>query len=191
MRGISVSTALVKQLRDLTGAGIMDCKRALDESDGDVQKAAEILRQQGMAKAEKKMGRTARMGLVDAYIHPGGRIGSMVELNCETDFVARTPEFQSLAHDLAMQVAAMDPKYVTTAEVPDEAREQGIAEYGDERRFLEAVVLMHQPFIKDSRRTMEDLVRDAMAKMGENIVVRRATRFELGATVADSVLEDE
>lgn len=181
-----MSTALVKQLRDMTGAGIMDCKRALDESGGDLNKAAEVLRQQGMAKAEKKVGRTARMGLVEAYIHPGGRIGSMVEVNCETDFVARTADFQALAHDLAMQVAAMDPKFVTTAEVTDQAREQGIADYGDERRFNEATVLMEQPFIKDSRRTMADLVRDAMARMGENIVVRRAVRFELGATVSDT-----
>lgn len=186
-----MSTALVKQLRDMTGAGIMDCKRALDETGGDVQKAAEVLRQQGMAKAEKKAGRTARMGLVDSYIHPGGRIGSMVELNCETDFVARTPDFQALAHDLAMQVAAMDPKFVHASEVTDEAREQGIAEYGDEKRFLEATVLMQQAFIKDPRRTMEDLVRDAVAKMGENIVVRRVVRFELGATVPDAQADEE
>ena len=186
-----MSTALVKQLRDLTGAGIMDCKRALDDTSGNVQQAAEILRQQGMAKAEKKMGRTARMGLVDSYIHPGGRIGSMVEINCETDFVARTPDFQNLAHDLAMQVAAMDPRYVTESDIPEDAREQGVAEYGDERRFLEATVLMHQPFIKDSKRTMNELVRDAMAKMGENIVVRRAVRFELGATVSDDAAATE
>lgn len=186
-----MSTALVKQLRDMTGAGIMDCKRALDETGGDVHKAAELLRQQGVAKAEKKLGRTARMGLIDAYIHPGGRIGSLVELNCETDFVARTPDFQRLAHDLAMQVAAMAPRFITVDEISENDREQGIAEFGDERRFHEATVLMLQPFIKDSKRTMEDLIRDAIAKLGENIVVRRAVRFELGSTVGNEPSEDE
>jgi len=185
MKGRTVSTTLVKQLRDLTGAGVMDCKRALDETGGDIQKASEILRQQGIAKAEKKVGRTARMGLVEAYIHPGGRIGSMVEVNCETDFVARTPDFQALAHDLALQVVAMDPRFVTAEEISDDAREQGIAEFGDEKRFLEASVLMMQPFIKDPKRTMGELVRDAMAKLGENVVVRRAVRYELGATSGD------
>jgi elongation factor Ts len=158
----------------------MDCKRALDEAAGDLNKASEILRQQGLAKAEKKMGREAGQGLIHSYLHAGGRIGAMIELNCETDFVARTDDFKSLAHDLAMQAAAVPPRYVTVDEVSDEARQQGIAEYGDEKRFLEATVFMAQPFIKEPRRSIEDVVRDAIAKVGENIVVRRVARFEVG-----------
>jgi len=181
-----MSTALVKELREQTGAGIMECKRALDETSGDLTKAAELLRQQGIAKAEKKVGRAASQGLIEAYIHPGGRIGSMIELNCETDFVARTQDFRDLAHDIAMQVAAMDARYVTADEIAPAERQAGIQQHGDEKRFLETSVLMEQPFIKDPRRTINQLVRDAMAKLGENIVVRRAVRFELGTTGSDS-----
>ena len=135
-----MSTEMVRQLRQQTGAGIMDCKRALEETGGDIEKATEILRQQGLAKAEKKMGREAGQGVVHAYIHAGGRIGAMIELNCETDFVARTDDFRSLAHDLAMQAAAIPPRYITADEISAEDREAGIAEYGDEKRFREATV---------------------------------------------------
>jgi elongation factor Ts len=176
----SMSTALVKELRERTGAGIMECKRALDEAQGDLNKAAEILRQQGVAKAGKKVGREARQGMVATYIHAGGRIGGMVEVNCETDFVARTDDFKALAHDLAMQVVAMNPTYVSEDEISDEARQAGIAQHGSEKTFLENEVLLKQTFIKDARRTMQDLVQDAIAKMGENIVVRRAVRYEVG-----------
>jgi elongation factor Ts len=175
-----MSTSLVKELRERTGAGVMECKRALDEANGDINKAVEILRQQGIAKAGKKVGREARQGMVATYIHAGGRIGGMVEVNCETDFVARTDDFKALAHDLAMQVVAMNPTYVTIDEISDEARDAGIAQHGSEKTFLETEVLLNQTFIKDSRRTMNDLVQDAIAKMGENIVVRRAVRFEVG-----------
>ena len=175
-----MSTELVRELRAMTSAGVMDCKRALDEADGNLQKAAEILRQQGLAKAEKKMGREAGQGLIHTYIHAGGRIGAMIELNCETDFVARTDDFKALAHDLAMQAAAVPPRYVSADEVSDEERQQGIADYGDEKRFLESTVFLAQPFIKEPRRSIEDVVRDAISKVGENIVVRRIARFEVG-----------
>lgn len=175
-----MSIELVKELRALTGAGVMDSKRALDEAGGNVQKAAEILRKQGVAKAEKKMGREAGQGLIHTYIHAGGRIGAMIELNCETDFVARTDDFKALAHDLAMQAAAMPPRYVSADEVSDEDREKGISEFGDEKRFLEATVFLSQPFIKEPRRSIDDVVRDGIAKVGENIVVRRVARFEVG-----------
>lgn len=178
-----MSTELVKELRQLTGAGVMDCKRALDEAGGNLEKAAEILRQQGMAKAEKKMGREAGQGLIHSYIHAGGRIGSLIELNCETDFVARTDDFRSLAHDLAMQAAAVPPRFVSVEELSDEDRAAGISEFGDEQRFLEAAVFLSQPFIKEPRRTIDDVIRDAIARVGENIVVRRVARFEVGEAV--------
>jgi elongation factor Ts len=186
-----VSTALVKELRDRTGAGIMDCKRALEEAGGNIEKATEILRQQGIARAGKKAGREARQGLVDTYIHAGGRIGSMVELNCETDFVARTEDFRSLAHDVAMQVVATSPRYVSPDEVSPSDREAGAREHGDERRFLETEVLLAQPFIRDPRRTIGDLVQEAIGKLGENIVVRRVTRFEVGEASGDGAATSE
>jgi len=174
------STQLVKQLRERTGAGIMECKRALEESGGDIEKSIAILRQQGVSKADKKSGRDARQGIVDTYIHTGGRIAAMVELNCETDFVARTDDFKQLARDLAMQVAAMRPAYINADEVPADTLAAGAREYGDEKRYLQEVALLSQAFIKDSRRTMDDLVREAIGKLGENIVVRRISRFEVG-----------
>lgn len=187
-----MSTEMVKELRQLTGAGIMDCKRALDEAGGNIQKASELLRQQGLAKAEKKAGREAGQGLIHAYIHAGGRIGALIELNCETDFVARTDDFRSLAHDLAMQAAAIPPRFVTVDEVSAKEREEGAAEFGDEKQFLETAVFMAQPFIKEPRRSIDDVVRDAIAKVGENIVVRRVARFEVGeASGADQEVSGE
>jgi elongation factor Ts len=174
------STELVKQLRERTGAGIMECKRALEETGGDIEKAVAILRQQGLSKADKKSGREARQGIVETYTHTGGRIAAMVELNCETDFVARTEDFKQLARDLAMQVAAMRPTYITSDEIPAETLKAATNEYGDEKRYLQEVALLSQPFIKDSRRSMEDLVREAIGKLGENIIVRRISRFEVG-----------
>ncbi|MDQ3549161.1 MAG: translation elongation factor Ts [Chloroflexota bacterium] len=178
------STQLVKQLRERTGAGIMECKRALEESGGDIEKSVAILRQQGLSKADKKSGRDARQGIVDTYIHTGGRIAAMVELNCETDFVARTDDFKQLARDLAMQVAAMRPAYINADEVPADTLAAGTREYGDEKRYLQEVALLSQTFIKDSRRTMDDLVREAIGKLGENIVVRRIARFEVGESAS-------
>ena len=167
-----ISATKVKELRELSGAGIMDCKRALENSGGDVAKAAEFLKAQGLAKAEKKGERTARQGLVDSYIHAGGRIGAMVEVNCETDFVARTEDFKRLAHDIAMQVAATNPKVVG-----NESKPEGSADGQD---VADEDVLLKQPFIKDPSMSVEVLVKNAIAKTGENIVIKRFARFELG-----------
>jgi elongation factor Ts len=128
-----VTTSLVKELRELTGAGIMDCKRALDQSGGDVKKAVDLLRQSGLAKAEKKLGRAANQGLIETYVHAGGRIASMVEVNCETDFVARTPDFRTIAKEIAMQVAAMNPRFVAVDDVPDGAWPSLESEFGDRK----------------------------------------------------------
>lgn len=180
-----MSTALVKELREQTGAGIMECKRALEEAGGDLHKAAAILREHGAAKASKKAGRDARQGLIETYIH-GGRIGAMVEVNCETDFVARTDDFKHLVKEIAMQVAATSPAWVSDTEVPADDRTAGIEEFGGEKQFVEAKVLLSQPSIREPRRTVGDLVQDAIAKIGENIVVRRFARFELGETAGDT-----
>jgi elongation factor Ts len=178
---VAITTQQVKELRDKTGAGIMDSKRALEESGGNIDRAIEILRQQGLAKADKKAGRVAAQGVVEPYIHAGGRIGAIVELNCETDFVARTADFQTLAHDLAMQVAATSPRYVSEDEIPAEANAVLESEFGDRKRVLESVSLLDQPFIKDPKFTIRDLIKAQIGKLGENIVVRRFARFEVGA----------
>jgi elongation factor Ts len=160
----------VKKLRDLTGAGIMDCKRALEEAGGDIDKAVAILREKGVARAEKRSDRATGQGLVESYIHAGGRIGVLVEVNCETDFVARTDDFKTLAHDIAMQVAGIPTTLVINEEeLPPDA--EGT---------VEETVLMKQPFIRDGSRTIESLVKDAIAKTGENIQIRRFARYELG-----------
>ncbi|MGE5619101.1 MAG: translation elongation factor Ts [Sphingomonadaceae bacterium] len=164
-----ITTAMVKQLREATGAGVMDAKRALEAAGGDMAKATEILKEQGLARAAKKAERKASQGLVDAYIHAGGRIGTLVEVNCETDFVARTDDFKKLVHDIAMQIAATNPRVVGNE--ADIDLEQIPAEE----------VLLKQPFIKDPSVTIEDLVKDHIARIGENIVIRRFARFELGA----------
>ena len=175
-----ISTNQVKELRERTGAGIMECKRALEETGGNLDRAAEILRQQGLSKAEKKVGRAAQQGVVEPYIHGGGRIGAMVELNCETDFVARTPDFRALAHDLAMQVAATAPRYVSPDEIPASEEAALEREYGSREHALEAVCLLDQKFIKDPSRTIRDIVKGEIAKLGENVIVRRFARFEVG-----------
>ena len=166
---MDVSVEAIKELRERTGAGIMDCKRALQESKGDLARAEEILREQGVVSAAKKASRATNQGVVESYIHSGGRIGAIVEVNCETDFVARTPDFKELAHDLAMQVAAMSPLYVDDSEIPD----------GDEVDPQQACILQ-QPFIKDPSQTVQDLVNEMVGKLGENVRVRRFTRFSLG-----------
>ena len=168
-----VTTDMIKELREKTGAGIMDCKRALQETDGDLQGAADILYQQGYQKAEKKADREAREGLVEVYIHTGGRIGALVEVNCESDFVANTDDFKSLAHDIAMQVAATDPLYICTEDMP-----QG--EDSDDELDPAEVCLLSQPFIKDPQKSMQDILTETIAKVRENIKVRRFARFELG-----------
>jgi elongation factor Ts len=166
---LQISVDLIKQLRERTGAGIMDCKRALEEAGGDMDRAAAILRERGMARAEKKLGRETRQGLVECYVHAGGRIGALVEVNCETDFVARNEAFKEFAHNIAMQVAATNPKYLRPEDVPDteEAPEE--------------VALLAQPYIRDPSRTVQQLVMEHIAKFGENITIRRFARFELGA----------
>jgi len=165
-----VTTDSIKTLRDRTGAGIMDCKRALEEANGDLSTAEEVLRRRGIAFAQKQSARETTQGLIDVYLHPGGRVGAMVELNCETDFVARTEVFKELAHGLAMQVAAMDPKYLSTQDLPAGSQENP-----------SEVCLLSQPFIKDQGRPVQDLINDAIARLGENIRVRRFARYLLGA----------
>ena len=166
---MAVTVEAIKVLREDTGAGIMDCKRALEQASGDLEKAKEILRDQGVAAAAKKASRATHEGLVETYIHTGGRVGAIVEVNCESDFVARTPEFKSLSHDLAMQVAAMSPLYVDGSDVPE-----GVDHHPPE------AYLLQQPFIKDPSRTVQDLLNEAVAKLGENVRVRRFARFSLG-----------
>jgi elongation factor Ts len=185
-----VTANQVKELRELTGAGIMECKRALQESDGNVQKATDLLKQQGLAKAAKKAGRSASQGVVEPYVHGGGRIASLVEVNCETDFVARTPDFRDLAHDVAMQVAAMNPQYVSEEEIPANAWDQLEREYGERSKALAAVSLLDQPFIKNPKLTIRDLTKEGIAKLGENIIVRRFARFEVGAGLPPATDEE-
>ena len=189
----------VKELRARTGAGVLDCKKALAECGDDVEKAVDYLREKGLAKAAKKVGRTAAQGLVFSYIHTNGKIGVLVELNCETDFVARTDEFQQLGHEIAMQIAAANPQYVSPEEVPsddlerekeiyrNQALEEGkpahivdkIAE-GRVNKFYEETCLLEQNYIRDPDRKIKDMVIENIAKMGENIVVRRFARYSIG-----------
>jgi elongation factor Ts len=180
----------VKALRDRTGAGFMDCKRALEEAGGDIDKATGILRERGLAAAAKKSGREAREGLISSYIHTGGRVGVLIEVNCETDFVARTEEFQKLVRDLAVQVAGLAPQWVTREDVPEEAIEAKRRELAEDprarddiesnlNRWLKESVLYEQPF-RDSNMAVRDLIHDRIATIGENILVRRFTRYALG-----------
>ena len=166
---MKIPAVKVKELRDQSGAGVMDCRKALLEAEGDIRKALEILKEEGLLKAQKKAGRVVTEGLVEAYIHCGGHIGAMVEVNCETDFVARTEEFKELAHNLAMQVAAMPPQFISKDEVPKESDIEP-----------EAACLLLQPYIKDTAKTVQDVIIETIAKVGENIKVNRFTRFELG-----------
>ncbi|MFQ5872850.1 MAG: translation elongation factor Ts [Dehalococcoidia bacterium] len=170
---MAISTEAIKTLRERSGAGIMDCKRALEEAGGVIEEAEKILNRKGLATASKKAARVADQGLVEVYVHAGGRLGVMVEVNCETDFVARTNEFKTLSHDLALQVAAMNPKYVSPSEIPPDSDE-----------VPEEVCLVLQPFIRDSDRTVQDIITETIAKTGENIRVRRFVRFELGTRSA-------
>lgn len=173
---MEITAQAVKSLREATGAGIMDCKRALTEAAGDADKATQILREKGFQGAAKKADRETGQGLVESYIHGGGRIGALVELNCETDFVARTDEFRNLAREIAMQVAAMNPRFISKDEAPGELveREQLSAED------VERASLLSQAYIRDQARSIQQIITEAVAKTGENIRVRRFTRFELG-----------
>jgi elongation factor Ts len=193
---------LVKRLRDETGAGMMDCKRALQEAGGDFERAREILRTRGLASAQKRQGRAAREGLVDAYIHLEGRIGVLVEVNCETDFVARTDEFKQLAREVAMQIAALRPRWISREEVPQDVVEGERKIYEEQARgtgkpdnvlarivdgkleaFYKESVLLDQTYIRDDKRTVGDLVDEVSAKVGEKVVVRRFARFQLGEEI--------
>lgn len=195
-----ISAKLVKELRDKTGAGMMDCKKALKENDGDIEKSIEWLRQKGIASASKKEGRVAAEGLVDSYIHTGGRVGVLVEVNCETDFVARREEFKTLVRDIAMQIAACpNVEFVKVSDIPTDVVEKEKAiEMGREdiaskpeamrekivegriQKRLKELALMDQPFIKDQNISIEEMVKQAVSQLGENIQVRRFVRFVLG-----------
>ena len=161
----------IKELRARTSAGVMDCKKALEESNGDLDKAEQILTQKGIASAVKRSSRETGDGIVESYIHSGGRIGVLVEINCETDFVARTDDFKELAHDVAMQIAAMAPIYVSTEDAPSDSSQETVSQEN---------ILMQQPFIKDPTKSIQELVNESIGKLGENIRVRRFTRFSLG-----------
>lgn len=194
-----ITAALVKELRERTGAGMMDCKKALAQTDGDMDKAIDFLREKGLAAAAKKEGRVAAEGLVEAYIHGGGRIGVLVEVNCETDFVARGEEFKLFVKDIALQIAAANPQYLKKEDVPAEVlqherdilRAQALNEGKPEKivekmvegrieKFYKEVCLMEQSFIKDPDVAIKDLVLEKTSKIGERIVIRRFTRYELG-----------
>ena len=197
---MSVSIDDIKKLKELTGIGLTDAKAALVAADGDFDKALEALRKKGVTKAEKKDGREAREGIIDGYIH-GGRIGVVVEVNCETDFVARTDGFKSFVHEIALQVAAMAPTYVSEADIPavemervrNEAKERTIAEGkpanmidkivdGQVKKYFEEKVLLNQTYIKNEKQTVADFVKENIAKTGENLVIRQFKRIELGVS---------
>lgn len=194
-----ITAEMVKELRERTGAGMMDCKKALTETNGDMDKAVDFLREKGLAAAAKKASRIASEGLVEAYIHGGGRIGVLVEINCETDFVAKTEGFKALAKAIAMQIAASNPQYVSRSEVPAEVlehereilRAQALNEGkpahivdkmvdGRVEKYYKEVCLLEQPFIKDPDKTVTQYITENIAKIGENISVRRFTRYHLG-----------
>ena len=196
---MSITAEQVNTLRGKTGAGFMQCKKALEESSGDVDKAVDLLRKMGAAAAEKKVGRTAGEGMIYSYIHPGARVGVLLEVNCETDFVARTEEFQELVRDIAMHIAAAEPRYVERGEVTAEILEREKAIYRDQalasgkpanvvekivegkmEKFYAEAVLLEQPFVKDTDTTIGQMITAKVAKIGENIKVRRFSRFKLG-----------
>lgn len=199
---MDITSAMVKDLREKTGAGMMDCKEALAASDGDFEKAIDYLRKKGMSAATKRSSKAAKDGTIATYVHMGGKIGVMVELNCETDFVAKTDNFQAMAKDLAMQVAATNPIYVSPQEIPEDAlerekdiyRSQLLAEKKPEKiwdkiiegklnKFYEEVCLVNQKFIKDDSITIATLINNMIAKTGENIIIRRFARFQLGEEI--------
>jgi elongation factor Ts len=194
-----ISAAVVKELRERTGAGIVDCKQALSECDGDLEKSTEYLRKKGLASAAKRAGRIASEGLVESYIHLGGRIGVLLEVNCETDFVAKNADFKAMCHDLCMQVAAANPQWVRKEDVPADAiaKEKEIAEAkakaegkpekvvpkiaeGAVAKWMKDTVLLEQPFVKEPAKNVETLVNEMVAKIGEKISVRRFVRYEVG-----------
>ena len=206
---MGASASAVKELREISGAGMMDCKRALDEAGNDIKKAMDVLRKTGVAKAQKKAGRSASDGMVLPYIHPGSKLGVLIEVNCETDFVAKTEDFQNMVRDIAMHIAASGPISVNKDEVPadvlkaekeiyaDQARKSGKPENIIEKmiegrisKFYQENVLMEQSFVKDPNLTISDVLTEMVAKLGENIVIARFVRFQLGET-AKKIQETE
>lgn len=196
---MNITAAMVKELRDATGAGVLEAKKALEGANGDFDKAVDTLREKGAARAAKRSSREASEGIVEVYAHPGNRVGVMLELNCETDFVARNEQFVTLAHDLALHIAAMSPKYLNPEDVPqgeldrelDVLRNQALAEgkspdivekivSGRVRKFYEEVCLMEQVFVKDDKIKIKDMITDIIRVTGENIMIRRFARYELG-----------
>lgn len=196
---MSISAQLVKELRDKTGAGMMDCKKALTQTDGDLEKSIEFLRKKGIQAATSKLGRTASNGLIVSYIHLNGRVGVLLEINCETDFVAKTSEFNELAKNITLQIAASNPKYVKREEVPEEVIKKEKAIYvgqaenmnkpqkvleniaeGKMNKYYKEICLLEQEYIRDPDKTVNDLVLETIAKLKENIVVKRFTRYQLG-----------
>jgi elongation factor Ts len=197
---MAIAAAVVKELRDKTGAGMLECKKALEENEGNVEAAVEYLRKQGLAAAQKRADRAAEQGLVESYIHPGAKVGVLIEVNSETDFVARTDEFKALAKDLAMQVAAAAPVAVGREGLPEDlvgkekeilmAQAEGLKKppqvlekivSGKMEKFYKEVCLLEQAYIKDPKMTVQDRIKETMSVLGENIVVRRFARFKLGA----------
>jgi elongation factor Ts len=200
---MSIDAAMVKKLRDACGAGMMDCKMALTETKGDMEEAIKLLRKKGMASADKKAARAANEGVVEPYIHPGAKVGVLVEVNCETDFVARGDAFKTFAHEVAMHIAAASPVWVSREDVPQQAIDTEIEIYSEQARqsgkpeaviqkiaegklnkWYSDVVLLEQPFVKDPDKTIDDLRRELVGKVGENIEIRRFARFRVGDEVA-------
>jgi len=198
----TISATAVKELREMSGAGMMDCKKALTEASGDLEKAIDILRKTGIAKARKKSGRSAKEGIILPYIHPGAKLGVLLEINCETDFVANTDDFKNLSKDIAMHIAASAPISVTREEIPqrtlerekeiyaDQARQSGKKEdiiekmtLGRLNKFYQENVLLEQTFVKDPDKTVSDLITETVAKLGENILISRFSRFQLGEKI--------
>jgi len=205
-----ITTEMIKELRDATGCGILDCRTALRESDGDFEKASDFLREKGLAKAAKRAERVASEGVIEVYTHGEGRLAVMVELNCETDFVGRSPEFLNLAHELALQIAAANPLYLTEEDIPESAleREKKVAAArameegkpekivpkiveGYLKKYKEETVLLNQAYVRDGSKTVQDLINEQVVKMGEKILVRRFVRWELGAQSGAEDVKEE
>ena len=195
----NISAGLVKELREKTAAGMMDCKKALTEANGNIEKAIIVLREKGLASASKKSGRATSEGVVNSYIHAGGKIGVLLEVNCETDFVAKNDQFQNFVRDLAMHVAAMNPKYLNSEEIPNEAKETELDIYrtqakesgkpdnivekiiiGRYQKYCKEVCMLEQPYVKDPDKSIDEYVKENITKLGENITIRRFVRWQLG-----------
>ncbi|HLA81962.1 MAG TPA: translation elongation factor Ts [Thermoleophilia bacterium] len=200
---MNIDAGMVKRLRDACGAGMMDCKMALTEAQGDMEEAVKLLRKKGMASADKKASRAANEGMIDCYIHPGAKVGVLLEVNCETDFVARNPEFKAFVHDVAMHIAAASPAWVSRDDVPEEVKANEIEIYSEQAKqsgkpeaviqkiaegklskWYSEVVLLEQQFVKDPEKTIDALRRELVGKIGENVEITRFARFRVGDEVA-------